>query len=258
MLASPDPAVARRSRAERVQVKRDVVAGGTHWRIAVRGKGVLHVWRPPGFRRKGGGIVLYVHGYNLTADRAWNKHRLAEQFKKSRQNAIFIVVDGPSGAGERVKFDAAGRVLLLVMRYARLRLPHGHIVAMVHSGGFRTVAKWLDYRYLTHVILVDALYGHDRDFMHWITEARHHDWNRLLLVARDTLPQTRHFVRQLRRKRRARVVERDAIPATYGELSRQERRARILVLRSQHGHSALVSSGKVLRLLLRITRLRLL
>jgi hypothetical protein len=230
------------------------VAGGAHWRIASR-QGVLHVWRPPGYRRKRAGIVAYVHGYHVTADRAW-RGRIYEQFRASRQNALFIVVDGPTNQNERVKFDALSGVLRLVARHARQRLPSGHIVVMGHSAGFRTIVHWLDHRFITHVILLDALYSREAEFKHWMTRARHHDWHRLVLVGADTRRQSRRFLKILKATRR--VVRRDSIPTRYSEFTRRERGAPVLYLRSQYGHSALVTNHRVIPLLLRLTRLRLL
>jgi hypothetical protein len=234
---------------ERVRVKRDEVAGGAHWRVTAP-EGVIHIWRPPGYRRKRAGIVAYVHGYHVTADRAW-AGRLYEQFKASKQNALFIVVDGPSNKNQHVKFKTLSGVLRLVQRHARLKLPRGHIVIMGHSAGFRTIVHWLDYRFITHVILLDALYSREEEFNHWMTRSRHHDWHRLVLVARDTKRQSSRFLKSLKR-----VVKRDAIPKTYKEFTRRERGAPVLYLRSQYGHSALVTNGKVIPLMLRLTRLR--
>lgn len=256
LLVPARPLAARRARRTppKVKVERDRVEGGQHFRIALK-EGVLHVWRPPGYRVQRAGIVLFVHGYHVTADRAWNRHHLGEQFKKSRQNALFVVVDGPSAPGEPVKFPALGKVLLLVSRHARQKLPHGHIVAIGHSAGYRTVSQWLDYRYLSHVILLDALYANEDDFHGWMTSGRHHDWHRLTLVAKDTRDHARRFMRRFRDRL---VVRRDRIPEAYPELTKREKGAAFLFMDSQYGHSALVTNKKVIPVLLRRTRLRLL
>lgn len=256
LLLPARPLAARRARRTppAVKVERDRVDGGLHWRIALE-EGVLHVWRPPGYRPQRAGVVLFVHGYHVTADRAWNRHRLVEQFKMSRQNALFVVVDGPSAPGEAVKFPSLGKVLLLVSRHARQKLPHGHIVAIGHSAGYRTVSQWLDYRYLSHVILLDALYAKEDDFHGWMTSGRHHDWHRLTLVAKDTRDHARRFMRRFQGRP---VVRRDRIPESYPDLSKRERSAPFLFMDSQYGHSALVTNKKVIPVLLRRTRLRLL
>jgi hypothetical protein len=58
------------------------------------------------------------------------------------------------------------------------------------------------------------------------------------------------FVRRL--KGVVSVVERRKIPAHIRELPRRARGVRVLYLGSQHGHSAIVSSGKVIPLVLQL------
>lgn len=235
-----------------VDVQRDEVEHGRHWRIG-SSQGVLHVWRPPGYRRDRAGIVLFVHGYHVTADRAWSQHHLVEQFCASRQNALFIVVDGPTGPGEPVKFPALGQVLQLVARHARLTLPHGHIVAMGHSAGYRTLATWLDYRFVAHVILLDALYSNENEFFDWITSARNHEWHRLTVVAQDTQPQAQRLMKRFQGRG---LFHLKRIPDALEQLNRRQRGASLLFLDAQYGHSALVTNRKVIPVLLRRTRLR--
>ena len=75
------------------------LAGGEHVRIATK-RGPVHVWRPAGYDPLTAGIVLYVHGYYTTSDKAWAEHRLAEQFAASGRNALFIVPRAPWRCGE--------------------------------------------------------------------------------------------------------------------------------------------------------------
>ncbi len=234
------------------RVVRRAYLGGTHWRIASKG-GVIHVWRPSGFRRHRGGIVIYVHGYRSSADKTWANKAIAEQFKKSKQNAIFIVVDAPSSPRDTVKFPALSKLLVLVQRYTHLRLPRGHIVAMGHSAAYRTIVNWLDYRYLDHVILVDALYAKGPEFYGWMQTSKYKDWHKLIVISYDTLTQTRRFLAKFKH-----VVKRKTFPMRYSEFTKAQRRGRVLFIRSQYGHSQLVTNRKVIPLLLRLTRLALL
>jgi hypothetical protein len=233
-------------------VKRDEAAGGQHWRLATA-RGPIHVWRPPGYRARSAGIVLYVHGYNIRVDQAWEVFKLAQQFHDSRQNALYIVPEAPTGSGDRVKWPTLARLLRAVARGTRLALPRGHVVAVGHSGAFRTLASWLDHRYLDHVILLDALYANDAEFESWIDSGPRAAQHKLTIVAQDTRGQSEAFARRLRH-----AAMRKTIPASVAELSRRERRARVLYLRSQYGHNEMVQNGRVIPLLLRATRLRLL
>jgi hypothetical protein len=211
----------------------------------------VHVWRPPGYRRKRAGIVLYVHGYHTSADQSWSVHRLAEQFHASRQNALFLAVDGPTGRDDKVRFPDLGRLLGIVSRAIKVALPRGHVVAIGHSGAFRTLAEWLSYKYLDHVILLDALYASDNQFEAWLTTADKSDWHRMTLVGNDTRAKCEAFLKTLKTG-----IKRKQIPSDYSELTRRERGARLLYLDSQYEHTQIVSSGKVIPLLLRLTRLK--
>ena len=232
------------------QVKRDTVAGGDHWRVTTT-RGVVHVWRPPGYRRKGAGIVLYVHGYHTNADQSWSGHRLADQFRESRQNALFLAVDGPTGREDKVRFPDLGRMLRVVSQATKIALPRGHVVAIGHSGAFRTLVEWMGYRWLDHLILLDALYANENLFEAWMTTVEKWSWHRMVLVGNDTRAKCEAFLKTLKAG-----VKRKKIPTDYSELTRRERGARLLYLDSQYEHTQIVSSGKVIPLLLRLSRLK--
>jgi hypothetical protein len=218
-----------------------------HWRIAAP-QGVIHVLRPAGYRQAGAGIVLYVHGFNTTVDRTWREDDLAAQLVASRRNAIFIAVAGPRAIAEGVRFPDLDRVLRLVARRTGLRLPRGRLVAVGHSAGYWTIASWLDHPRLDHVILLDGLYGFIGEYRRWIAG---HARRRLTLVARGTRRQSRRLIRGL-----SGVAVREGVPARLEGFTRRERRARIVLVGSQYGHDAIVSSGRVIPMVLRLTRLR--
>jgi hypothetical protein len=251
--ATARPAATKGQRAAKVKVatvKRETLEGGDHWHL-VTAKGRIHVWRPPGYRRKSAGIVLYVHGYHITADQSWSVHRLAEQFKASRQNALFLVVDGPTSREDKVRFPDLGKLLQLVRQATHLTLPRGHVVAIGHSGGFRTLVEWLPYTWLDHLILLDALYANEKIFEAWLTTAEKFAWHRMFLVGSDTRAKCEAFLKQLRIG-----SKRKPIPLEHSGFTRRERGARLLYLDSQYEHTQIVSGRKVIPLLLRLTRLK--
>ncbi len=224
--------------------------GGIHWRIKTEA-GALHVWVPPGYDRATAGTVVYVHGYHTDADGAWKHHDLARQFHASRQNALFIVPDAPSGNGEAVKWPALADLRKAVNR-ANIRLPDGPIVVMGHSGAFRTVMQWVDHKLVAQVILLDALYGGNKAFDEFIgsgPRARHHT---LIMVGSDTAAGSVAFA-----KKYPFAVVRERLPETTAELTAREKRAKLLYVHSQYGHMQMVTNGKVIPLLLRLTPLKL-
>jgi hypothetical protein len=243
-IAAPS-ALARPGRLEKTE---DKVAGGQHWRIETDA-GAVHVWVPDGYDRATAGTVVYVHGYHTDADGAWKDHDLARQFRASKQNAMFVVPDAPAGNDEDVHWPALADLRRAVTR-ANIRLPDGPTVVVGHSGAFRTVMKWVDHKVVAQVILLDALYGGERSFDDFIASgkrARHH---KLIVVGADTAEESTAFTR-----RYPFAVTREQMPASTGELSRREKRAKLLYIHSQFGHMQIVKSGKVIPLLLRLTPL---
>ncbi|HEU5058963.1 MAG TPA: hypothetical protein VFU21_20660 [Kofleriaceae bacterium] len=212
-------------------------AGGEHIRIETD-RGPVHVWVPPGYRSETAGIALYVHGYYTNVDRAWKQHRLAEQFRASGRNALFIAPEAPGGLAQKVFWPDLGDLLHEVRRQTGLRRPWGAVVAMVHSGGYRTAAAWLDDDLLDDLVLLDAMYGEEEAFGDW-TRAPGHN---LVLVGADTLRWTEPFARDLRMPSLDAIPADPPAPGTY-------------YLRSGLRHMDLVTSGKVIPILYRTTRL---
>ena len=230
-----------------VDIQHDQQAGGDHWRLA-QGDRVMHVWKPPGFRRAFAGIVVYVPDYNLTVDQAWSSHDLSQQFLQSKRNALFVAVSGPVSTQEHVKFRFLGEILKMVRRHTELRMPPGKIVVVAYGAGFRMVLGWLRHRRLHHVILMDALYGNEDQFQQWLTYTRRHG---ITVVAKKMLYRSTRFIRRFKQG-----VIRDNIPESYGGFTRKQRRARILLLESQYEHTDLLKNQQVIPTLLRLTKLQ--
>jgi hypothetical protein len=164
-----------------------------HWRLETA-HGPVHVWQPAQYKAKTAGLVIYVHGFYTDADGAWKKHALAKQFAASKRNALFIVPEAPSSSSEEVSWTSLGDLLRTVHAGLGIDLPRGPLVAAGHSGAWRTISTWLDYGPLDHIILLDGLYGAEESFRVWLDEARGHSYNRMTLVAFDTLAASRAFV----------------------------------------------------------------
>ena len=228
----------------------DQVAGGDHWRFETK-HGPVHVWRPPGYLHESAGIVVYVHGFYTDVDEAWNDHHLAEQFLASQQNALFIVPEAPTGKHDTPTWPSLGALIRAVRKQATVKRPWGHIVVAGHSGAYRSIVRWLDYRHVDHIILIDALYGQEERFRYWLRRAKGHNANKMLVVAADTLRWAEPFVRKSRHSRTL-----DMIPEKFEDLDKTALRAKLLYLRSQYGHMDLVTNGTVLPVLLRTTRLQ--
>lgn len=238
--------------------------GGEHWRFETW-NGPVHLWTPPGYDADTAGIVLYVHGLYTPVDRAWKEHRLARQFAASGINALFVAPEAPTVAGEPVRWADLGVLLGEVDKRLQAARPTGPVVAIGHSGAYRTLAEWLAWRPLADVVLLDALYGGEDLFHAWLAAPpwlpagvrpprRRADLAHkrlLLVVARSTLETTREFLKPVRRQ----VVRVAEVPASAARLTRKMRAARLLDVRSTLGHHELVTTGAVIPVMLRATRL---
>jgi hypothetical protein len=232
----------------RLDKREDTVLGGKHFRIKTL-RGAVHVWFPPAYDRETAGTVIYVHGYYTDADGAWREHDLARQFKASHQNAVFIVPDAPASNDDDVMWPALKELRRAVSR-ANLHLPDGPVVVMGHSGAFRTVMQWVDHRLVDQIILLDALYAGERAFDEFIASGKRADDHKLIVVAASTAEESASFARRYKF-----AVARERVPEPGG-FTRRERGAKLLYIRSQFEHMAIVTSGKVIPTLLRLTPLK--
>lgn len=233
----------------RLDKTEDEVAGGRHWRIKTA-QGAVHVWVPPGYDRATAGTVVYVHGYWTDADGAWRDHALARQFKASKQNAMFVVPDAPSNNGERVSWPALTDLRRAVTR-GNIKLPDGPIVVMGHSGAFRTVMQWVDHRHVDQIILLDAMYAGESAFNEFIKAGKRADDHKLIVVAASTAAESKSFASKYKF-----AVARERMPDSVGGFSKRERGAKLLYIRSQYEHMGIVTSKKVIPVLLRVTPLK--
>lgn len=235
--------------AGRVTKQEDVVAGGTHWRLRTA-QGAVHVWVPENYDRETAGTVVYVHGYWTNADDAWRDHGLARQFRASRQNAVFIVPDAPASNDDSVNWPAL-RDLRRAVSQANIHLPDGPVIVMGHSGAFRTIMQWVDHRLVEQIILLDAMYAGESAFDDYIGRGKYADEHKLIVVGASTAQESAGFARKYKF-----AVARENVPDSVAGFSRREKTARLLYIRSQFEHMAMVTSGKVIPALLRLTPLK--
>jgi hypothetical protein len=227
----------------------DTVLDGRHWRIKTS-QGAVHVWVPPGYDRATAGTVVYVHGYWTDSDGAWKDHQLARQFKMSHQNALFIVPDAPSSREMGVQWPALTDLRRAVQR-ANIKMPDGPIVVMGHSGAFRTVMQWVDHRLVDQIILLDAMYAGEYAFDEFIKSGKRADEHKLIVIGAAVAQASEAFAGKYKFAK-----AREGVPDSMSGFTKEERRAKLLYIRSQYDHYAIVKSKKVIPLLLKVTRLK--
>ncbi len=228
----------------------DQVSGGRHWRL-LTDKGPVHVWQPRGYDPATAGTVLYVHGYYTNVDGAWVQHALAEQFAASKANALFIVPEAPSGSNEEVFWPVLGDLLKEVERQLVGIKARSPIVVAGHSGAWRTLGGWAEDKRVESFILLDALYGMDDKFQTWLARQPGSDEPRLTLVTKDTASRVPPFLERI-----PTVKRRASLPETYRDLTPAERNAPVLEIGSDLSHMEIITTGKVLPVLLHRSPLR--
>ena len=115
--------------------------------------GPVHVAIPPQQARV---TVVYVHGFWTNVDDAWVQHRLADQL--GGVDAVVIAPEAPSGPGQSVRWASLKALLAEVEARTGTKLPQD-VIAIGHSGGYRTLEGWVAEPRLKSVVLLDAFYG---------------------------------------------------------------------------------------------------
>ncbi|MDX2010709.1 MAG: hypothetical protein SFW67_10980 [Myxococcaceae bacterium] len=173
---------------------------GRHQRV-VTAQGPVHLWCPTGAAPEL--LVVYVHGYYDTVDDAYRDHGLIEQFSRSGVNALFVLIDGPTGPQEPVRWTTFRPLLTELRRTAGDVVPT-RVMAMGHSGGNRTLREWTKEGVVTDLVLLDAFYGNPAP---WTAFLEKQPEGRVELVGALTSRKAEGWRAGLPRTSRARVVQ---------------------------------------------------
>lgn len=213
-------------------------AGGWSWRLPTE-QGPVRLWVPEGYDPSTAATVIYVHGYLRDPDGVWALAGLPGQFRASGRNALFVV---PAAATSDRAPMRWGRLSELQNALARrgVTLPAGPVVAVGHSGAYRTLARWVDDPRVASVVLLDALYGAEEAFARFAARG-----GRLVMVglytARRSLALLRRFPGASRRA---------DLPAAADGFTHAERAAAVLYSGTHLGHAELNDSGQAIPALL--------
>jgi hypothetical protein len=224
-------------------------AGGAWWRLGTP-RGAVVAWRPAGYQPRDAGVVVYLHGYFTTVDQAVAEHRLFEQFRQSGRSALFIAPEAPAWNGEEPVWPDLPALLGEVCRLIGLTPPQGPLVVAAHSGGYRAALPWLGAERLEEILLLDGLYRGEEQLRGWL-EAPSQAPRRLVLVSDETRDRAEALAAAF-----PGAISLPRVPSLRPGLEGAARTARLLSIRSQLPHMAIVERGEVLPVLLRGTRLR--
>lgn len=180
--------------------------------------------------------MIYVHGYFVTVDGAWQRHQLASQFARGGLPATFVVCGAPSAHVDPVDWESLDDLLAALPVQ-----PRGRVIVVAHSGGIRTLKSWFASDRLDAVVLLDAMYGPLPEAVTWLAgdPAR-----RLIDVSELTRPWAEELHEDL-----AETHVLDDLPGTWPT---EARSARVLHVRSQIGHVELVTGGRAIPALLQL------
>jgi hypothetical protein len=223
----------------------ELVARGHHWRLDTK-HGPVHVWAPGGYDPKRAETIVYVHGYYVHIDDAWQNYHLGTQFASSAINALFIAPEAPSGPGEQVSWDSLDDLLDTVQQGLGDQVPRKRVVTVGHSAAYRTLLGWLDEPVIDTVVLVDAAYGEIDQYKKWVLATEDH---RLIDIGDDT----REWTDKLHAELPDSYVL-DQFPSVEDGLPREAAHARIVYIKSNLGHFPLVTGGVALPMILSTLR----
>lgn len=212
---------------------------GSHWRLPTE-RGPVYVWLPDDYDPDTAQTVMFVHGYNTSLDNAWSEYHLAEQFAASGLNAMFIACSAPSSPQRPVMWASLSMLLHTVADAIDKPMPKGELVAVGHSGAYRTLVLWLANPALRTLVLLDAAYGEEDQFMAWARDVHH----RLINVASDTIHESNWIHAFL-----PGTVRVNGLPTDWTD---DTRAARVLYVRTAVGHMPMITDGIALPLALRV------
>lgn len=239
----PTPAMALVAQTTAREYVDQLLEDGRHVRFGTAEQGPVHVWKPTAHKPQTAGIVVYVHGFFSSADSAFFEHRLATQFRDSGRNAVFVVPEAPSWRTDPIFWDDLEALLKQVFEKTKWKRPDGPVMVVAHSGAYRTVAEWLQHPKLKQVVLVDGLYGADKEFQTWLQTTMVPN-KQLVLVGFETSQRTEWFL-----KAHPTAVKLDDVPYLYDKPPALT--APVLSITSDRfDHMALVTDGRVLPWLL--------
>ncbi|MDP3502599.1 MAG: hypothetical protein Q8S33_19835 [Myxococcales bacterium] len=174
--------------------------GGSHQRL-VTANGPIHAWCPEGAQPEL--LVVYVHGYFDTVDDAFREHGLIEQFRASGVEALFVLIDGPTGPKEAVRWPRFAPLKDELERQLGLAMP-AKVMAMGHSGGNRTLREWTKEQAVTDLVLLDAFYGDPKPWSAFVAAVPE---GRVQLVGALTFVKADAWRRTLPTSQRSRVEQ---------------------------------------------------
>lgn len=236
-------------------------SGGKHWRFETAAHGPVHVWAPGSYDPSTAITVVHVHGvaesyvgsYVPTkySDKAWPAMRLAEQFKATGLNALFIFPDGPTTFAELSADTRTWKSLdglLDAVKNETGQIVPQKVLVSGHSGAYATIQHWTGNSRVAAFVLLDSTYDAASTYYGWFKGGTD---RRLAVVHTNTLAsngKTAVQAKKIAAETRAKILAR--IPDSTTDLTSQAGTNRAVVMQSQFDHPGIISSYKVIPVVL--------
>jgi hypothetical protein len=133
-------------------------------------------------------LVFWFHGWGNSIDSACKQYQLTEQFEASGRNAIFIFPEGPKNApdsyGGKLERPEIFRQLVkevlvklsenkIIRKQPEFHVEHYDISLAGHSGAYRVISRIINKTPVKEVILFDAMYGGNDQYLEWLAVPGH-------------------------------------------------------------------------------------
>lgn len=199
--------------------------------------GPLHVFTPAGYDPATASLVVFIHGYATTVDEAWNAYKLQKQFAAAKLDAMFVAIEAPSTDGDQVVWSDFSELRDTLAKVDGFPT-RGRVIAVAHSGGYRTVDEWLPESAVDTIVLLDAGYSALESYADWLAARTD---RRLIDVAELTRPYTDPFHSALGH---GFVMDIAGDPSPLH--AEEAREHQVVYVRSHFGHFELVTGGVAL------------
>lgn len=236
----PTPAAALIARTVETEWVDEVLDEGRYVRFGTKDAGPVHVWKPRAYRKESAGVVVYLHGFFTDVDAAVREHRLITKFRDSARNAVFVVPQTRSWRTDALYWPKLDELITAVEKRSKINAG-GSVIVLAHSGGYRNVVEWLADERVKTVVLIDGMYGNEKELSAWLELPGH----QLVLVGYDTQQRIDWFVKKNP------AVELETLPFMYDPMPAKAKGAKVISLHSERfDHMGLVENEKLIPWLL--------
>lgn len=133
-------------------------------------------------------LIFWFHGWGNNIDSALKQYDVLEQLEASGRNAIFIFPEGPKNApdsyGGKLEQPAVFQALVkeveeklkerrIIATKKAFNIDRYSITLAGHSGAYRVISRILNQSPVQEVILFDAMYGGNEQYLQWLSVPEH-------------------------------------------------------------------------------------